>query len=273
MYENHEHGWAVVTGASSGFGALFAERLADRGLPLVLAGRDEVRLAEVRRRVTQLSPKIAVELVVGDLASGAGVDALIDALSGRRVDVLINNAGFGTHGLLGELDATREREMIAVNIDALVRLSLAVLPGMLERRFGRILNVASTSAFQPVPYQATYGASKAFVLSFSQAMWAETRRSGVGVTALCPGPTRTGFVNSLGAEVSTTRAYKRLAAPDPVVDAGLRAMDRGQAVVVTGVRNRLLATSARLSPGWLGAIVGEQRLRPAETHSASAPSR
>ena len=273
MYENDERGWAVITGASSGFGALFAERLAARGLPLVLAGRDEARLTEVRRRVAQLSPAIAVELVVGDLSSAAGVDALIAALSGRTIDVLINNAGFGTHGLLAELDATRELDMIAVNVDALVRLSLAVLPGMLERRSGRILNVASTSAFQPVPHQATYGASKAFVLSFSQAMWAETKRFDVGVTALCPGPTRTGFVDSLGADVSTTRAYRRLAAPDPVVDAGLRAMDRGQPVVVTGAKNRLLATASRLSPGWLGAIVGERRLRPAEAHSESALTR
>lgn len=262
MPVDKEHRWAVVTGASSGFGALFAERLAARGLPLVLAGRDAARLKEVEQRVTRLTPGVPVELVVGDLATSSGVDALIGVIADRTVDILINNAGFGTHGLLAELDATRESEMIAVNVDALVRLSLAVLPGMVARGSGGILNVASTSAFQPVPHQATYGATKAFVLSFSQAMWAEARGSGVRVTALCPGPTRTSFVEALGADAATTSAYRRLAPPEPVVDAGLRAMDRGRAVVVTGTKNRVIATAARLSPGWLGALVGERRLRP-----------
>ena len=113
---------------------------------------------------------------------------MVAALDGRVIDVLVNNAGFGTYGRLEEVDPDRDRDLIAVNVDALVRLTHAVLPGMLARGRGRILNVASTIAFQPAPYQATYGASKAFVLSFSQALWAETRGSGVTVTALCPGP-------------------------------------------------------------------------------------
>ena len=178
MSKKHEvgAGWAVVTGASSGLGALFAEKLAQRGLALVLAGRDEARLTEVRQRVQRLAPGVDVELVVGDLGSQAGVEALIAALNGRVIDVLVNNAGFGTYGRLAEIDTDRDRDLIAVNVDALVRLTHAVLPGMLARGQGRILNVASTIAFQPAPYQATYGASKAFVLSFSQALWAETRR-------------------------------------------------------------------------------------------------
>ena len=171
MSKKHEAGagWAVVTGASSGLGALFAEKLAQRGLPLVLAGRDEARLTEVRQRVQRLAPGIDVELVVGDLGSQAGVEALVAVLNGRVIDVLVNNAGFGTYGRLPEVDADRDHELIAVNVDALVRLTHEVLPGMLARGHGRILNVASTIAFQPAPYQATYGASKAFVLSFSQA--------------------------------------------------------------------------------------------------------
>ena len=134
------------------------------------------------------------------------------------------------------VDPERDHDLIAVNVDALVRLTHAVLPAMLARRHGRILNVASTIAFQPAPYQATYGASKAFVLSFSQALWAETRGTGVTVTALAPGPTRTGFVDALDADVSHT-IYQRLAAPEPVVAAGLRALDRGRPVVVPGLRN------------------------------------
>jgi short-subunit dehydrogenase len=265
-------GWAVVTGASSGLGALFAEKLAQRGLPLVLAGRDEARLTEVLQRVQRLAPGVEVELVVGDLGSQAGVEALLAVLNGRVVDVLVNNAGFGTYGRLSEVDADRDHYLIAVNVDALVGLTHAVLPGMLTRGHGQILNVASTIAFQPAPYQATYGASKAFVLSFSQALWAETRGSGVTVTALCPGPTRTGFVDALDADVSQTAIYRRLAAPEPVVDAGLRALDRGRPVVVPGLRNWLMTNGARLSPGWVGALISGRMLRPAGEHRAHAMS-
>ena len=275
MSKKHEvgAGWAVVTGASSGLGALFAEKLAQRGLPLVLAGRDEARLTEVRQRVQRLAPGIDVELVVGDLGSQAGVEALVAVLNGRVIDVLVNNAGFGTYGRLPEVDADRDHELIAVNVDALVRLTHEVLPGMLARGHGRILNVASTIAFQPAPYQATYGASKAFVLSFSQALWAETRGSGVTVTALCPGPTRTGFVDALDADVSSTAIYRKLASPEPVVAAGLRALDRGRPVVVPGLRNWVMATAAGMSPGWVGALISGRMLRPAGDSRALAESR
>jgi short-subunit dehydrogenase len=265
-------GWAVVTGASSGLGALFAETLAQRGLPLVLAGRDEARLTGVRERVQRLAPGMDVELVVGDLGSRAGVEHLVAALDGRAVDVLVNNAGFGTYGRLAEVDADRDRDLIAVHVDALVRLTHAVLPGMLARGHGQILNVASTIAFQPAPYQATYGASKAFVLSFSQALWAETKGSGVTVTALCPGPTRTGFVDALDADVSGTAIYQKLASPEPVVAAGLRALDRGRPVVVPGMRNWVMANAARLSPGWIGALISGRMLRPAGEPRAHAAS-
>jgi short-subunit dehydrogenase len=265
-------GWAVVTGASSGLGALFAEKLAQRGLPLVLAGRDEARLTDVRERVQRLAPGIDVELVVGDLGSRAGVEALVAVLQERVIDVLVNNAGFGTYGRLAEVDADRDRDLIAVNVDALVRLMHAVLPGMLARGHGQILNVASTIAFQPAPYQATYGASKAFVLSFSQALWAETKGSGVSVTALCPGPTRTGFVDALDADVSGTAIYRKLASPEPVVAAGLRALDRGRPVVVPGMRNWVMANAARLSPGWVGALISGRMLRPAGEPRAHAAS-
>jgi hypothetical protein len=251
--------WAVITGASSGLGAIFAEQLSKRGHSLVLAGRDEARLKAVAQKVGG-----NVELVVGDLGTGQGVDALVTHLNGREIDVLVNNAGFGTYGPFAEIDAEREHELLAVNVDALVRLTHAVLPRMLARGRGGILNVASTIAFQPGTYQATYGASKAFVLSLSQALWAETRGTGVAVTALCPGPTRTGFVDALGSDVSHTAIYRRLAAPEPVVAAGLRALDRGRAVVVPGWRHRVMATGARLAPGWLSALIGGRMLRPAK---------
>jgi short-subunit dehydrogenase len=259
-----QNNWAVVTGASSGLGAIFADQLAKRGLSLMLAGRDQDRLSKVAQRVRQTAPNVDVELVVGDLGTDAGIDDLMARMDGRVIDVLVNNAGFGTYGEFSEIDAGREHDLIAVNVDALVRLTHAVLPGMLARGRGGILNVASTIAFQPGPYQATYGASKAFVLSLSQALWAETRGSGVTVTALCPGPTRTGFVDALGSDVSHTAVYRRLAAPEPVVAAGLRALDRGHAVVVPDLRYRVMATGGRLLPGWLSALVSGRMLRPAE---------
>jgi short-subunit dehydrogenase len=263
MSKQQYAGWAVVTGASSGLGAIFADQLAQRGLSLVLAGRDEARLGEVAQRVGRSAPDVDVELVVGDLGADAGVEALVSRLQGRAMDVLVNNAGFGTYGQFAELDAGREHDLVAVNVDALVRLTHAVLPGMLARGRGGILNVASTIAFQPGPYQATYGASKAFVLSLSQALWAETRGTGVTVTALCPGPTHTGFVDALGSDVSHTAVYRHLAAPEPVVAAGLRALEQGHAVVVPGWRNRVMATGGRMTPGWLSARISGRMLRPA----------
>jgi short-subunit dehydrogenase len=263
MPQNDRTQWAMITGASSGFGAIFAEQLAGRGMSLVLAGRDQTRLAAVHQRVSAIAPDVEVQSVVGDLGTEAGVAALLARLDGLRIDLLVNNAGFGTYGAFAEADPVAEHELVAVNVDALVRLTHAVLPGMLARGTGGILNVASTIAFQPGPYQAVYGASKAFVLSFSQALWAETRGSGVTVTALCPGATDTGFVGALGADVSHTAIYRRLAAPEPVVTAGLRALDRGRPVVVTGLRNRLMAAGGRFSPGWLAALISKRMLRPA----------
>ena len=139
---------------------------------------------------------------------------------------------------------------------------------MIARRSGGILNVASAIAFQPAPYQAVYGASKAFALSFSQALWAEARRAGVTVTALCPGPTRSGFVAALGADVGHTAIYSRLGEPEPVIDAGLRALDGGRAVAIPGLRNKLIAVNARLMPREWMARVSARLLGPAR-----APSR
>jgi short-subunit dehydrogenase len=240
---------AVVTGASSGLGAIFAQRLAGRGFDLVLAARERGRLQEVGGRVAAGAADCAVTVTVADLGTDDGLEALLAELGDRPVDLLVNNAGFGTYGSFDRSDPAREMDLIAVDVAALVRLTRAVLPGMVERGHGGVLNVASTIAFQPAPYQATYGAAKAFVLSFSQALWEEARHRGVTVTALCPGPTRTGFMDALGdAAASRTAVYAKLAEPGPVVDAGLRALDRGQAVAVPGLRNRAIAFMPRITP-------------------------
>ncbi len=249
---HYQDRWAVVTGASSGLGRVIAARLAERGMFLVLTGRNEARLDEVAQQIRRTAPRVKVDTVSADLSTSSGVTALLDHVGNRPIEVLVNNAGFGSYGPFAESDEGREAEEVAVDVSAVITLARAFLPGMLARRSGGILNVASTAAFQPVPYQAVYGASKAFVLSFSQALWAEARTAGVAVTALCPGPTRTGFVGALGADVGGTALYSRLADPEPVIDAGLRALDKGRAVVIPGLRNNVLAEGGRFMPReWL----------------------
>ena len=259
---HYQDRWAVVTGASSGLGRGLAARLADRGMSLVLTGRNEARLDEAAHQIRRAAPRVKVETVAADLSTRSGVSALLDHVGDRPIEVLVNNAGFGSYGPFAEADPEREADEVAVDVSAVITLARAFLPGMLARRSGGILNVASTIAFQPAPYQAVYGASKAFVLSFSEALWAEARAAGVAVTALCPGPTRTGFVDALGADVGHTAIYSRLAEPEPVIEAGLRALDKGRAVVIPGVRNKVIAASGRFMPReWL-TLVSARLLRP-----------
>jgi short-subunit dehydrogenase/uncharacterized membrane protein len=259
--------WAVVTGASSGLGRGLAARLAERGMSLVLTGRNEARLDEAAHHIRRAAPRVTVETVSADLSTRSGVSALLDYVGDREIEVLVNNAGFGSYGPFAEADLDREADEVAVDVSAVITLARAFLPGMLDRGSGGILNVASAIAFQPAPYQAVYGASKAFVLSFSQALWAEARAAGVAVTALCPGPTRTGFVDALGADVGHTAIYRRLAEPEPVIEAGLRALDKGRAVVIPGVRYNVIAASSRFMPReWLNRV-SARLLRPTSTAS------
>ena len=268
----YQDGWAVVTGASSGFGRGLAAGLADRGMSLVLTGRDEARLNEAADQIRRASG-VNVETVVADLSTQAGVSALLHHVGGRPIEVLVNNAGFGSYGPFAEGDSDREAEEVAVNVGAVITLARAFLPGMLARGSGGILNVASTIAFQPAPYQAVYGASKAFVLSFSQALWAEARASGVAVTALCPGATRTGFVDAMGAaEAGHTAIYSRLGEPEPVIEAGLRALDNGKAVVIPGVRNKVIAAGVRFVPRQALTRISARLLRPGRTAPSSVSS-
>jgi len=262
---HYQDRWAVVTGASSGFGRGLAAGLADRGMSLVLTGRNEARLDETAHQIRSAAPSVKIETVVADLSSRSGVSALLDRVGDRPIEVLVNNAGFGSYGPFAEADPDRETDELAVDVGAVVALARAFLPGMLARGSGGILNVASTIAFQPAPYQAVYGANKAFVLSFSQALWAEARAAGVAVTALCPGPTRTGFVDALGADAGRTAIYRRLADPGPVIKAGLGALDKGRAVVIPGMRNKVIATGGRFMPrNWLTLVSG-RLLRQAST--------
>ena len=250
--------FALITGASSGIGEGFARALAARHENLVLVARSVGRLNALAE---DLAAKhgVRVEVIATDLSGPDAAGAIVTELTLRQIVVstLINNAGFGTHGAFADLDGGREREEIFVNVVALVDLTHALLPAMIARKHGAIVNVASTAAFQPVPYMATYGATKAFVLSFSEALAEEVREHGVRVVALCPGQTTTAFFEGIDeARVGRARTTEQ------VVATALRALERGRVVAVDGFANYALANSARFAPRRLVARIAAIIERP-----------
>jgi hypothetical protein len=234
---------ALITGASAGLGVEFARQLSKRGHRLVLAARRKDRLDELAR---QLCNARAVEIDLSKKDAAAKLMADIKA-AGEHVDLLVNNAGFGLIGRFAELDARRERQMIDLNVGALTDLCRAVAPQMIGRKSGAILNVASTAAFQPGPKMAVYFATKAFVLSLTEALHEELKPHGIRVTCLCPGPTRTEFGEVAGFGGSSLFDRVAMEAPE-VVAAGLKGLDRNHAVVVTGLLNKVVAASTRFAP-------------------------
>lgn len=236
-------GVALITGASAGLGAEFARQLSNRGYRLVLAARRKDRLDSLAAELGNARP---VEI---DLSRDGSAAELIRNLSdsGETVELLVNNAGFGLHGRFDKANPKRLRQMVDLNCGALTDLCREVLPSMVERGSGAILNVASTAAFQAGPGMAVYFATKAYVLSLSEALHEEVRRSGVRVTALCPGPTRTEFGEVAG--FKGNGAFDRYAMDsETVVRAGLDALDRNKAVAVTGTLNKVGAFATRLAP-------------------------
>ena len=237
----------LLTGASGGIGEAMARRLAPMGTRLLLAARSRGKLDALATDVRQAGSD-AVVLPV-DLATGEGVRALADAVleSGHRVDVLVNNAGVGHLGPFDAQDEDALAAMLRLNVEALTRLThrlWAQFP-----RGGGVLNVASTAAFQPVPHFSAYAASKAYVLSLSEALHAEGEARGVRVTALCPGPTDTGFFAAAG---TSREAMGRLVmTPDEVAEAGLEAFAAGKRLVVPGAANTALVAGSRLTPNAL----------------------
>ena len=248
------HPVALITGASAGIGREFATRLAGRGYDLILTARRRDRLADLATRMRAEHPGIRAEIIVADLADPAApaqIAAEVRGL-GMNVDLLVNNAGVGTHGRFEALPPEREHSEIAVNVTALVALTHAFLPSMLERGRGGVINVASTAAFQPVPYMAVYAGTKAFVRSFSEALHEEVRARGVRVVALCPGPTATEF---FGTDIAAPRGPIRTVRD--VVTTGFRAYDAGAPVVIDGASNRLLIALSSLIPRrWATRIAG-----------------
>lgn len=250
---------ALVTGASSGLGAEFALQLAHQGFDLLLTGRDPARLAATAARAAAAGA--AVETLEHDLGAPAGVAAVLAWAGGRPVEVLVNNAGFGLAGNVAEADPELQAAMIHCNATALVRLTRAFLPGMLARGRGRILNLGSIVSFQACPHMAVYGATKAFVLSFSEALAEELAGTGVSVTALCPGPTETRF--AARAELAGAPLFRLAMAAPEVARSGLRALAGGRRVRVPGLVFRILAASGRLLPRRWAVKVADRLVRKA----------
>nr|WP_314441819.1 SDR family oxidoreductase [uncultured Sphingomonas sp.] len=235
----------LITGASAGLGVHFARQLSATGARLVLVARRKDRIEAL---AAELGNARAVAL---DLAEDGAADRLLAdvAAHGEHVDCLVNNAGFGLHGRFAEHEPRRLRQMIDLNCGVLTELARGVLPAMIERGRGGILNVASTAAFQPGPGMAVYFATKAFVLSFTEALHEEVRGTGVHVTALCPGPTSTEFGELAGFAPSLGDAFEKLSQrPGPVVEAGLAGLSANKAIVIPGAMNRVGAQGARFLP-------------------------
>lgn len=236
-------GWAVVTGASGGLGRGFATKLAADGMPLVLVARSAGALHDLAEELRDRYG-VEVEVLVADLADPAGRDGVVADLAARDVELLVNNAGFGTVGAFADADPARMAEEIGLNCVALSLLARTVVSGMVARGSGAIVNVASTGAFQPIPGMGVYAATKAYVLNLSLAMWDELRPSGVSVIALCPGPTATNFFAAAGNDALFTS--RRTVAQ--VVQTCFDALAKGSPVAIDGALNTVMARSAKLAP-------------------------
>lgn len=236
----------LITGASSGIGAAFARKLAARGRNVLLVSRSEEKLIALCNELGRLT-SIRAQYVAIDLEQPDSADQLLEETQKRELEIemLINNAGFGSMGDFAKLDLDRELQMIQLNITSLVTLTHKFLGPMRERKRGTILNVASTAGFQAVPYMATYAATKAFVLSFSEALWDENRLHGIHVMALCPGVTETNFFEASDIERPPMRTVQT---PEEVVDTALSALARQKSAVISGWTNWLTIEAERFVP-------------------------
>jgi uncharacterized protein len=253
---------ALITGASSGLGEVFAYQLAQKGYDLVLTARREGRLATVAAKARETGIG-RVEIIAADLGQHDAPAAILRELEtfGLKVDYLVNNAGFGTSGRFDRLPLERELEEIALNVTSLVALTRLLLPAMVERRDGTIINVASTAAFQAVPYMSTYAATKAFVLSFTEGLAGELAGTGVKVLALCPGPVKTEFQAVAKNEKGTVPSFAYLDA-QTVVAQGIAAADSGRTVHIAGVMNFITAELTRFMPRALISQLARRIYRP-----------
>ncbi|WP_437228665.1 SDR family NAD(P)-dependent oxidoreductase [Planctomicrobium sp. SH661] len=251
---------ALVTGASSGIGAEFSRALAARGMNLILVARNEVALNKLAAELVSQC-RVDVQVIPADLSGESAPREIAAAVNGRglTVDLLINNAGFMTYGPFETVDPAQDHAEVMVNTAAIVGLSHAFLPGMLERRTGGIINVASIAGFQPIPFLSVYAATKAFVISFSVALWEECRSRGVHVMVLCPGTTTTELFSRATAAEAAVGKHRTV---QQVVATALKAFDHKRSLVVDGWKNSLLAHGPRLIPRWFAASCAGKTVQP-----------
>lgn len=253
---------ALITGASSGIGEAFARELASRNNNLVLVARSQDKLEKLATELNS-AYQIKTTVIPQDLTVNAAGEVVFEAIQahGLTIDTLINNAGFGDYGAFGDRPLTKMMEMVQLNITAMVELTGLFLPPMQERKNGTIINVSSIAGFQPIPYMSVYAASKAFVLNFSEALWAENRDLGVKILAVCPGPTESEFYDRAEfPKTATTLKSMALASSEKVVQESLKALGKGQSTVVTGgLGNQVIVNLPRLIPrDLLVNVVGKQ---------------
>lgn len=247
----------LVTGASSGIGAEFARRLAHSGHDLVLVARSVDKLEALAAELDH----VRVDVIAQDLSAPDAAQRVAEELAVREltIDLLVNNAGFGTTGRFEEIALEREHDELMVNVVALVGLTHALVPGMLARGSGGVINVGSTAGFNVAPYFATYGASKTFVLNFSLALWSELRGTGVKVLAVAPGPVETPFFEVIGTRKAAIGA--RMATPQMVVESALKALERDRGYVVPGASNFAMAHLMPRRPRKLVALISRRVTR------------
>ncbi|MCC5646958.1 SDR family oxidoreductase [Nostoc sp. CHAB 5824] len=236
---------ALITGASSGIGKAFAQELAARKTNLVLVARSEEKLSQLAKQL-QEQHKIQVDVIVKDLTEPNAASAVFDAtkVKGLTIDLLINNAGFGYYGDFAEADGEKQVKIVQLNILALVDLTHKFLPLMRQRRSGSIINVSSITAFQPIPYLSVYAASKAFILSFSEALWAENSQYGVRILVTCPGPIETNFFAEANFPPALASSTDKVYSCEKVVWESLEALEKGYPTVIssdttTQIRSKL----------------------------------
>ncbi|HWL10853.1 MAG TPA: SDR family oxidoreductase [Planctomicrobium sp.] len=257
---------ALITGASSGIGTAFAHALATRGMKLILVARTHETLKTLADQIGK-AHRVQVDVIPADLSQPDAASKIAEEVAKRnlQVDLLINNAGFMTHGPFEKIDAGQEQAEVMVNVAAVVGLTHAFLPGMLERQQGGVINVASVAGFQPIPYLAVYGATKSFVISFSVALWEECRTRNVRVLCLCPGTTSTELFTRANAPEASLGRPRTV---EQVVACALRGLDKKRSIIVDGLKNSLLTHGPRLIPRWFAARCAGKAVRPRSEKSS-----